>query len=526
VKSNAWKEIRMNMMDIIAKNARMYPNEIAFAEVKPFTKVKKAVTWVQFNEGVNRLATALINRGLKKGDKVFIYGRNSINWLEAYFAVMVPGAWAVPLNYRFTDDDVKYCANVAEPTAFILDEEYAERISAIRSDLPTVKNYVCIGSFKGMENMENLIKKASPLHPEIEIKGEDECALYFTSGTTGPPKPVLHIHQNLVCVALNEVTNDRWDHSESLLMLPPFYHLAIGHLLGCMLAGGRAILLTEKITPQFIFESISEERVSIVFLLVPWAIDILEALDKGELRKEDYDLRCWRLMFMGAQPIPLNLIQRWKKYFPEMQFDNTYGLSESAGPGTIHLGIGNERKIGAIGKPGVLWDARIVNDKGEDVRQGEVGELIIKGPGVMKEYYKNPELSAHVIRNGWLYTGDLAKRDEEGFIYLVDRKKDLVISGGENIYPVEVEGVIQRHPKVRDAAVIGSPDKRLGEVVTAIVEPKPGEVLTEEEITEFCGHNLPRYKRPRRIIFAHVPRSLTGKVEKPKLRETYSKVNK
>jgi acyl-CoA synthetase (AMP-forming)/AMP-acid ligase II len=206
-----------------------------------------------------------------------------------------------------------------------------------------------------------------------------------------------------------------------------------------------------------------------------------------------------------------------------MQFDNTYGLSESAGPGTIHLGIGNERKIGAIGRPGLLWDARIVNDNGEDVRQGEVGELIVKGAGVMKEYFKNQELTAETIRNGWLYTGDLAKIDEEGFIYLVDRKKDLVISGGENIYPVEVEEVIQKHPKVRDAAVIGTPDVRLGEVVTAIIEPKAGEVLTEEEMKSFCEQKLPRYKRPRRIIFAEVPRSSTGKIEKPKLREKYGR---
>jgi acyl-CoA synthetase (AMP-forming)/AMP-acid ligase II len=436
---------------------------------------------------------------------------------------MATGAWAVPLNYRFTADNIGYCANIAKPVAFILDEEYARMISVIRSDLTTVSNYICIGSFKEMESMEDLIEKASPKHLEIEIKGEDECALYFTSGTTGAPKPVLHLHRNLVCVALNEVTNDGWEHGESLLMLPPFYHLAIGHLLGCMLAGGRAILLTEMITPQYIFENISQERVSIVFLLVPWALDILEGLDKGDLRKEDYDLGCWRLMFMGAQPVPPNLIERWKKYFPDMKFDNTYGLSESAGPGTIHLGIGNERKIGAIGKPGLLWDARIVNDKGEDVRQGEVGELIVKGAGVMKEYYKNPELTAEVIREGWLYTRDLAKMDEEGFIYLVDRKKDLVISGGENIYPVEVEEVIQRHPKVRDVGVIGTPDERLGEIATAIIALKAGEVLTEGEMKSFCEENLPRYKRPRRIIFDSVPRSSTGKIEKPKLREKYCK---
>jgi long-chain acyl-CoA synthetase len=514
----------MNMVSIIVKNARIYPNEIAFVEVKPVTHVRREISWAQFSERVNRLANALIDRGVKKGEKVFIYGRNSINWLEAYFAVMATGAWALPLNFRFTGDDIKYCADVAQPVAFILDEEYAEMINAIHPDLPTVRNYVCIGSFKDMERMEDLIGKSSPKLPDVEIKGEDECALYFTSGTTGPPKPVLHVHKNMVGVAINEVINDRWEHSDTLLMMPPFYHLAIGHLFGCMLAGGRAILLTEKITPQYIFENISKERISIVFLLVPWALDILEALDKGELRKENYDLRHWRLMFMGAQPIPPNLVQRWKKYFPEMQFDNTYGLSESAGPGTIHLGIGNERKIGAIGKPSFLWDTRIVNDHGEDVRQGEVGELIIKGASVMKEYYKNPQLTALTLQDGWLYTGDLAKMDEEGFIYLVDRKKDLVISGGENIYPVEVEEVIQRHPKVRDVAVIGTPDERLGEVVTAFIELKAGEILTEEEMKSFCEQNLPRYKRPRRIIFDQIPRSSTGKTEKRKLREKYLKL--
>jgi long-chain acyl-CoA synthetase len=304
-------------------------------------------------------------------------------------------------------------------------------------------------------------------------------------------------------------------------MLPPFYHLAIGHLLGCMLAAGRAILLTEKITPRYIFENISKEGVSLAFLLVPWVLDILEALDKGELKEEDYDLTRWRLLYMGAQPIPPSLVKRWKAYFPGMQFDNIYGLSETTGPGTVHLGIGNESKIGAIGKPGLLWDVRIVNHKGEDVSQGEIGEIIVKGAGVMKEYYKNQELTAGTIQNGWLYTGDLGKMDEEGFIYLVDRKKDLVISGGENIYPVEVEEVVQRHPSVRDVAVIGIPDERLGEIVAAIIEPIPGQALSEEEMISFCEQNLPRYKRPRRIIFDQVPRSPTGKTEKPKLRAKY-----
>ena len=402
-----------------------------------------------------------------------------------------------------------------------MDAEYAPRLNAIRAALPTVKNYICIGDGEGMQSMEALIDSAPAGRPEITLKDDDACALYFTSGTTGVPKPVLHVHKNLMCVALNEVTNERWEQTDCMLMLPPFYHLAIGHLLGCMLAGGRAILLTEKVTPAYIFENISNERVSMVFLLVPWAMDILHALDRGELKKEDYDLTRWRLLYMGAQPIPPSLVQRWLDYFPGMQFNNTYGLSETTGPGTLHLGIGNETKIGAIGRPGLLWDARIVDEQGEDVPPGQVGEIIVKGAGLMQEYYKNPKLTAQTIRNGWLFTGDLGKSDEDGFIYFVDRKKDLVNSGGENIYPVEVEAVILRHPDVHDVAVIGTPDERLGEIVTAIIELIPGRVPSEEEMTIFCEQNMPRYKRPRRFIFDQVPRGSTGKIEKPRLRAKY-----
>jgi len=511
----------MNMIDVITKNARLYPQHTAFVEVRPVSQSRRSISWAQFDNRIQRLAASLIEKGICKGDKIFILGRNSINWLETYFAVMATGAWAVPLNFRFEDESIKYCADVALPVAFFMDAEYAPRIDAMRSQLPTVKNYICIGGFEGMHAMEALIEMAPAALPQIDLKDDDPCALYFTSGTTGEPKPVLHVHKNLMCVALNELTNERWEQTDCMLMLPPFYHLAIGHLLGCMLAGGRAILLTEKVTPAYIFENIANERISMVFLLVPWALDILQALDRGELKKEEYDLSHWRLLYMGAQPIPPSLIRRWWGHFPGMQFDNVYGLSETAGPGTLHLGIGNEAKIGAIGRPGVLWDVRIVDDEGQEVAPGQVGEIIAKGAGLMREYYQNPALTARTIRNGWLYTGDLGKSDEDGFIYFVDRKKDLVNSGGENIYPVEVEAVILRHPDVHDVAVIGTPDERLGEIVTAVIEPAPDRVLSEAQMAAFCEKNMPRYKRPRRFIFDHVPRGSTGKIEKPKLRAKY-----
>jgi acyl-CoA synthetase (AMP-forming)/AMP-acid ligase II len=209
-----------------------------------------------------------------------------------------------------------------------------------------------------------------------------------------------------------------------------------------------------------------------------------------------------------------------------MQYDTSYGLSESTGPGCVNLGIANNHKLEATGLPGFNWKVRIVDDKGEDVSQGEVGELIVKGDGVMQCYYKNPQKTAEALRDGWLYTGDMAKMDDDGFIYIVDRKKDVIITGGENIFPVEVENVIRRHPKVHDVGAIGLPDERLGEIACAVITPSDGANLTEDEINKFCEQNLPRYKRPRRIIFDKVPRNPTGKIEKTKMRQKYSGTKK
>ena len=271
-------------------------------------------------------------------------------------------------------------------------------------------------------------------------------------------------------------------------------------------------------------DTVSKEKCTIVWLLVPWAQDILVALESGKLKAEDYELDQWRLMHIGAQPVPASLIQRWKAIFPKHDYDTNYGLSESIGPGCVHLGIENIDHVGAIGVPGYGWETNIVDEEGVPVPKGEVGELIVKGPGVMVEYYKNPEATAESIKDGWLFTGDMAKLDEDGFIWLVDRKKDVIISGGENIYPVQIESFLMKNNKINDVAVIGLPDPRQGEIAAAIIELKPGAEATEEEINNFCLE-LPRYKRPRKVIFAEVPRNATGKIEKPALRERYGATN-
>lgn len=514
----------MTIAEMLARNARMYPNDTALVELTPSKNFRKEITWREFDERANRVANALMARGIGRDDKVIHLMMNSINWLEAYFGIIRTGAWAVPLNFRFSARDIKYCADIAEAKAMIFGEQFTERVQAIRPDLSTVKDYIYVGQNPphGVELFEDFLSESSLEPTGVELDYDDECGLYFTSGTTGEPKPILLTHCNMESAAISENRHHLQTHDDNFILLPPLYHTgAKMHWYGSLIVGSRAVILTE-IKPQYIIEAVHKERGTIVWLLVPWVHDILQAFDRGELKISDYDLSCWRLMHIGAQPVPVSLVKRWKQYFPDMQYDDNYGLTESTGPGCLHLGMENQHKLGANGRAGFNWELRIVNDKDEDVEQGMPGELIAKGNGVMREYYKNPKLTAETLRNGWLHTGDIAKMDEDGFIYVVDRKKDIINTGGEKIYPVELEGAIHHHSKVYDVAVIGISDERLGEIAAAVIEPKPGVTLTEEEIVKHCEKHLPHYKRPRKIVFDKVPRNPTGKLEKLKLRQKYA----
>lgn len=510
--------------DILARNGRMYGNEVALIEREPEKNKRGEITWREFDEQANRFANALMARGIKKGDKVIHLMMNCIEWLPAYFGILRTGAWAVPLNFRFSAQDIKLCAGIAEGKAMIFGEEFIDRINAIRNELPTIRNYVFVGPEETRpdyaEPYDAVLERSSPADPDVYIRIEDEAGLYFTSGTTGTPKPILLTHRNLEAACIVENRHHNQTHQDNFLCIPPLYHTgAKMHWFGSFIVGSRAVIL-KGVKPEWILQAISEEGVTIVWLLVPWAQDILVAIENGDIRLSDYTLDQWRLMHIGAQPVPPSLIKNWKKVFPHHDYDTNYGLSESTGPGCVHLGMENLHKVGAIGVPGFDWECQVVDENREPVAQGQPGELMIKGPGVMKEYYKNPEATAKTLLNGWLLTGDMARVDDDGFIWLVDRKKDVIITGGENIFPVEIEDFLLTNDKIQDAAVIGIPDERLGELVAAIIKLKPGKEMSEEEIGEFC-QQLPRYKRPRRIYFGDVPRNPTGKIEKPKLREMY-----
>ncbi len=478
-----------------------------------------------FDDQANQVADALLKKGIRKGDRVVHLMKNCIEWLPAYFGILRTGAWAVPLNFRFDAMTIKRCTEVAEAKVFIFGEEFVDRINAIRKELSSVAHFVFVGPEEMRpeyaEPFAAMLSSASAVEPLIDINITDSAALYFTSGTTGTPKATLLTHRNLEFACYAESAHHHQTHADNFLCIPPLYHTgAKMHWFGNLIVGARAVIL-KGVEPRWILEAVSEEKVTIVWLLVPWALDILFAIENGDVNLRDYDLEQWRLMHIGAQPVPPSLVREWKKVFPNHQYDTNYGLTECSGPGCVHLGVENIHKVGAIGTPGLDWEVKIVDDKLESVGLGGIGELAVKGPGVMKEYYKNPEATREVLRDGWLLTGDMARQDEDGFIWLVDRKKDVIITGGENIYPVEIEDFLQAHSRIQDVAVIGVPSVRLGEIVAAVIQKKPGQELTEADVNEFC-RNLPRYKRPKGIFFGDVPRNATGKIEKPKLRKLYA----
>ncbi len=517
------EDVYTHIGEILARNARMFPSDTALIERTASTGMRQEITWKEFDDRANKFSNVLVEKGIRKGDKVVHFMMNSIDWLVAYFGIVRTGAWVVPLNFRFTADDVKYCCDVADPKILVFDEEFTNRIDVIKDKLPTVTDYICAGKTvpSYAESFTVLVNACSTVPLDTSITYDDPCGLYFTSGTTGQPKPILLTHRNMFSACITENAHHRQTKKDCFILIPPLYHTgAKMHWFGSFIVGSKAVIL-KGVTPEWVLEAVSEEGGTIVWLLVPWAQDILLKFDSGELKPSDYKLEQWRLMHIGAQPVPPALIKHWKEYFPSMDYDTNYGLSESTGPGCVHLGMGNEHKIGAIGIPGFNWETKIVDENGNTVQRGEAGELCVRGDGVMKEYYKNKEATVKSLVGGWLFTGDMARQDEDGFIWLVDRKKDIIITGGENVFPVEVEDFLHGNPCVKDVAAIGLPDDRLGEIVAVVIDVTPGKILTEDEVMKFC-EGLPKYKRPRKIIFDEVPRNPTGKIEKPKLRKKFT----
>jgi fatty-acyl-CoA synthase len=480
----------------------------------------KRFTYGEFNSRVNRLANAVLDLGIRKGDRAAILHFNCSQYMEIYFAMAKLGVILVTLNYRLIGKELEYILNDSTPNILFLGEEFYDTIAPIRSSHPYIKYYVHIGEKKPghMLDYEALLMKYPDNEPSVEVNLNDDQLIIYTSGTTGYPKGALITHSNTLWTCINQLLLFRdLKEEDSTMVVSPLYHCGAQNdfTMPILQLGGKVVIM-KRVDPVKIAEIIQKEKITTA-LLLPTLLHMVFQLPN----LYDYDLSSLRYVMTGGAPLPEVTIANFSRRMG-YHINQVFGLTEGTALTTILAPEDAPRKKGSAGKPLFYVDLKIVNDQWEEKAPGEVGELIQKGPTVMKGYWNNPKATAETIKDGWLHTGDLARLDKEGFIYIVDRKKDMIISGEENIYPAEIEQVLYSHPKIQEAAVIGVPDEKWGESVKAIVVCKPGERLTEEEVIAFAKQHLASYKKPKQVEFIEqLPRNASMKVLKKELRQKY-----
>ncbi|MBA7466301.1 Long-chain-fatty-acid--CoA ligase [subsurface metagenome] len=453
---------------------------------------------------------------------------NCNQFMEAYFALGKIGGVAAPLNFRLHPEELTYIVDHSDAEAFIMGEVFVETVSGIQKDLPKVKNYISISEkpVEGMLHFETWIAKYPDEEPLILIDEDDPLFLMYTAGTTGRPKGAVLTHKNEIvmwmlasAVVLSEPElGDVWNYKA--FAAPPIFHLAaFGYCQFMFFMSATVVLPTEVFNPEYIMKTIEKERINTILLIPAMTFFLLQLPDL-----EKYDTSSLRVWATGAAILPTETRKQIMKHFPNVKIFDLFGQTEMSPLVSALRHSESQGRETSVGKALPFIEIRVVDDNDNDVPVGTVGEAIYRGPTVMKEYYKNPEATAEAMRGGWFHSGDLVRRDEEGFIYIVDRKKDMIITGAENIYPAEIEEVLFKHPKILECAVIGVHDEEWGESVKAIVVCKEGESLTAEEVVEFCKEHLASYKKPKSVDFMDaLPRNPAGKVLKTVLREKYGK---
>jgi fatty-acyl-CoA synthase len=516
----------MNYSKFAAMHARHLPEKVCLIERTPSSGLRRTLTWKQFNDAINRAANYLAKEcGVKYGDYVMHLQNNSLEWLISYYAIIRLGAIVVPLNFRFESADVLFAAGVCNPRVFLLGSEFLKVVQPIQNKLSSVEHYICVGDGvpDDMIDYAKLAGYGDDGDALIAVETNHDLAMMFTSGTTGTPKPVMHSHASLKNTAVGNGMSYFVEKNDNYLFFLPLFHSGTMFLWAPFYAtGATGTILREFNDAKYIIEAMAEEKCTDTLFVVPIAIMILNAIGNGSINLDDYDLSAWRYMEIGAQPVPFDIMKKLVETLP-CGVSNIYGITEGGGGGLFNLYPEDVlRKPGSIGKPTFGVEAKIIDFDGTELPAGAVGELIFSTDRMMKAYHGNPEMTAATVQDGWLRTGDLVKTDAEGYYYIVDRMKDMITSGGENIYPVEIEDALMDHPEIEDVACIGYPDDRLVEIVLAVVQLHEGKSMTEEELIDFAKTKMATYKVPRKVLFARVPRSATGKVMKPALREKYT----
>ena len=510
----------LNLAHMIKINAKKFPNTIALEDKK------RSFTYPELNKRVNKLSHSLVSLGLKKGDKIAVLLENSIEIVEAYLAAAKTGMIIVPVHFRFVGREIKNIIDNSDAKAFVVHDEFAETVDSIKSKLNNITpdRYIVVGeTVKGYKEYEEFIRKASEKELEINVECKDPWILLYTSGTTGMPKGVIRSHESYIAFFLINAVDFGFNEHDVCLNVMPLYHVnsTFYTFLFLYLGGTAYIHPARHFNAEEILEIIEREKITYISLIPTHYNLILNVSEEAKKR----DVSSIRKLLCSSAPVTKSMKKEIMKFFPGVELYEAYGSTE-AGLVTILKPEDQMRKLGSIGYEAVGTDfIKILDEDGKEVGVGEVGELYSRGPMLFDEYYKMPEKTASSFCGEWFSAGDLAKCDEEGFYYIVDRKDNMIITGGEHVYPSEVQEIICTHPSVFDAAVIGLHDEKWGERVTAVIVPKSKAKIDEKMIKEYCRGRMAGYKRPKQAIFINddeMPRTPTGKILHRELRERYN----
>lgn len=502
----------MNLGLIAKRNAEIFPEKAALISGD------KSITFAELNERANRLANSLDGLGIRSGDRVALLLGNRFEFMECYFAISKIGAIAVPLNTRLAAQELAYIINDAGAGALVTDDVYLQLFREMAADLTTVKKFIGVGFWSDDQlDYEELIKSGSPAEPNFNVKEDDSAFLFYTSGTTGRPKGCILSHKNIIMDNYNIISEMNLSRDDIYLNALPMFHLANDGPMFATMQLGCTNVIIERPQPELMLKTIAEQKVTYI-ACAPTVVNMLVSTPGIE----EFDLRSLRVLQYGGGPLMPQTYASLRKIMPGCSIYGSYGQTEASDIVSVLLPDKHEGRLNSCGRPVFGLKVKIVDENDNEMSVGEAGEIAVSGPTVMQGYWRMAEATSKAVQNGWLHTHDVGRLDEEGYLYVVDRLSDMIKTGGENVYPKEVENVLNTHPGVFESVVFGVPDAKWGETVKAAIVIKNGAVVPENELIEFCRGKVAGYKKPTSILLVDsIPRNFSGKVLRNVLRETF-----